>query len=466
MKISTVTRPLCAALCVAWIALPGLTADSGVEALPVDLPPVQTLMTENGAKVFFVGDELPQLTIVASVGYGRLYESSENAGLCDLLAKTISLGGSKRYPGMKLHEKVDQIGGMLSVSSSFERTVISLSVLPRFRREAFSIVASLLSEANLEEGEFVMARSLVADEIRRRYDDPASIAFDRTMGIIFDGKAYGAIPSAEKMNSYTLAMVRDAYARYFGAKNILIGISSSVPYAEIRKDCEKHFSGIAPGAKMDYAVDAAAVAATVRKNGGKIFLYPKDIPQATIVVGTLAPDIRDARCYPLALMNFVLGEGSFNSRLMREIRVKRGMAYSVSSVMRFRRNTGVFLAYAQTKIENADTVLPLLKDTITAMGREKLPASDIRWAKSSISNSYIFRFETPGDILGNYLDREYCGLPEDYYERYLSRINAVTDGGVMRESERLFHDGLVTCVVGKEDLKDLLKGQGEVVLVK
>ncbi|MBN1533996.1 MAG: insulinase family protein [Spirochaetes bacterium] len=459
-------RFFCPLICAAWIALPGITAASGADALPVDLPPVRTLQTSCGAKVFFVGDELPQLTIVASVGYGRLHENSESAGLCDLLARTISLGGSKRYPGMKLHERVDSIGGMLSVSSSFERTVISLSVLPRFREEAFSIVSSLLTEPNLDEEYLLMARSLVADEIRRRYDNPSNIAFDRTMGIIFEGKGYGAIPTVEKMNSFTLKMVRDAWTKYFGARNMLIGVSSSIPYEQIRKDCERHFSSLAPGEKMDYSVDAASVAATVRRNSRKIFLFPKDIPQATIVVGTLAPDIRDDRCYPLALMNFVLGEGSFNSRLMREIRVKRGMAYAVSSVIRFRRNTGVFLAYAQTKIENVAMVLPLLKGNITGMGRDRLPRQDIGWAKRSISNSYIFRFETPMDILGNYLEREYCGLPEDYYERYLSRINDVTDGDVMRESERLFRGGLVTCVVGREDLRETLKDQGEVVLLK
>ncbi len=439
---------------------------SGNASDSLDLPPVKVLSLDNGAKVFFVHDELPQLTIFISIGYGRLYENSQDAGLSDLVAKTISLAGSKHYPGIALHEKIDSIGGVFSVSSSNESTVISLSVLPRFREEAFAIVSDLLRYPVLEEAHFENARSLVIDGIRRRYDDPSNIAFDKTMEVLFGGNGYGAIPTAEKTGSHTLEMARSAVERYFVAKNILIGISSSLPFEEIRGDCVAHFGQLNSGEKADYTVDRSALEKSLAGNRGKIFLHVKDIPQSTVVVGTLAPDIRSRACYPLTLMNFILGEGSFNSRLMREIRVKRGMAYAVASVIRFRRNTGVFLAYAMTKNENATTVLSLLRENITGMGRMKLPEPDLKWAKSSIKNSYIFRFETPMDILGNYLEKDFYGLPDDYYERYLDRINSVSDEQVLRDSGTLFGGGFVTCVVGNEDLKDLLKGQGEVVLVK
>ena len=116
-----------AAVCAGFI--PGTVgATAGL-----NLPPVKTFILANGAKVYYVQDDLPQVTIVASVGFGRLYEKKATAGLAELLAKTVSLAGSEKYPGMKLHEKIDAMGGILSVASSFERTTVSLSVLPRFR---------------------------------------------------------------------------------------------------------------------------------------------------------------------------------------------------------------------------------------------------------------------------------------------------------------------------------------------
>jgi len=432
----------------------------------LDLPPVKIIRLENGARIFYVQDELPQLTIVASVGFGRLYEKKATAGVADLLAKTISLGGSEQYPGMKLHEKIDSMGGTLSVSSSFETTVISIRVLPRFREEAFSILAGLLARPNLDESYFAMAKSLMADGIRRKYDDPFDVAFDRTMEIIFGGDSYGAIATEEAISSYTLEMMRDAWRGYFGAKNTLIAVSTSEPFGEINAASTKYFNAITPGKAMNYSVDTAALAEKIRQSGTKIFLYPKDLPQATIFVGTLGPVIKSPGYYSLTLMNFILGEGSFNSRLMREIRVKRGMAYSVSSILRMRRDAGVFLAFAQTKNENAATVLSLLRENVGIMAEEKIPGKDLEWAKRSLSNRFIFKFETPMDVLGNYLDREYYGLPERYYEEYLDRLNAVTGDEIVSESKKVFGGGLVTCVVGSENLKEILKGQGEVVLIK
>src|SRR4030042_1123729 len=97
----------------------------------VKLPPVETARLGNGIRLFYIKDDLPQVSIVVSIGFGRLYEKKENAGISELIASTISLGGSENYPGESLHEKIDQMGGRLSVSSSWEGTVISIKVLDR-----------------------------------------------------------------------------------------------------------------------------------------------------------------------------------------------------------------------------------------------------------------------------------------------------------------------------------------------
>ena len=183
-------------------------------------------------------------------------------------------------------------------------------------------------------------------------------------------------------------------------------------------------------------------------------------------MGTIAPDIKYAGAYSLEVMNYILGGGSFSSRLMQEIRVKRGLAYAVQSIMRFRYRSGVFLAFAQTENKSAGEVLSLLTGNIGRMTAEPVPAAEIVWAQRAINNSFVFQFDTPLNILSNYMEIAYNELPADYYISYLDRINAVDAGEIMRESRDLFSPGLITVVVGNESVVPELRKRGEVVVLK
>jgi zinc protease len=451
---------ICVALIIAAAVLPGSAGTV------LKLPPVKTAEMDNGARLFYIQDELPQVTIVVSAGFGKMYENGGNAGISDLMAQAVTLGGSKRYPGNALHEKVDAMGGRLSIDAAWEHMVISLKVLDRFRDEALDIVADLVANPNIEEKYLDTAKALVADSIRRKYDDPAEIAFDRARSIIFGGEGYGASPTEAGVRSCSIEMVKETWAKHFAGRNMMIGMYAQLPFVEAERLCRARFSAVPAGVPVVYPADRKNALAVVASSKNKIFFYPKDIPQSTVVVGTVAPDISHPGTYPLEVMNYILGGGSFSSRLMSEIRVKRGLAYAVQSIMRFRYRSGVFLAYAQTENRSAGQVLSLLAGNIARMTQEAVPGGEIAWAQKAISNSFVFQFDTPLNIMTNYMAIEYNRLPADYYTSYLSHINAVTGADIMRESRDLFSPGLVTVVVGNESVIPELKKLGEVVMIR
>jgi len=432
----------------------------------LDLPPVRTASLENGLRMFYIRDELPQVTVVVSYGFGTLYEKRDTAGIAELIAKTISLGGSRAYPGSALHETIDSMGGRLSIESSYEKTVITIKVLERFKEKAFAIAADLALHPNLGPPYLENAKSLVADSIRRKYDDPAQIAFDRAKAIIFDGEGYGSMPDAGQVEAYTPEQVLQTWKGYAAAGGAMIGIASSIGFDEALRLCRKHFSAMPAGGGAPYAADRKKVLERVRARSSTIFFYPKDIPQSTIVLGTVAPAIGYRGAPALEIMNDVLGGGSFTARLMTEIRVKRGLAYAVQSILRLRRETGVFLAFAQVENSTAGEVLGLLKGNIRKMAREKVSGGELAWARNAISNSFIFQFDTPMNILSNYLFIAYNNLPEDYFSGYLARIGGVSEAEVLAEARALFDAGLVTVVVGNESVLGDLKRAGDVVILK
>jgi zinc protease len=357
------------------------------------------------------------------------------------------------------------MGGKLNISSSWELTVISLKVLKRFEKEAFDIVADLLENPNLQESYLVTARELVAESIRRAYDEPANIAFEKGREILFNGNGYGAVATVEGVRSYTLDQVKSAWQKHYQAGNTIIGISSSIEFSRVADLSRKNFSRIKEGERITYEVDMEDIKKRVRSRSNTIYLYPKEVPQATILLGTIAPDLGYQGIYPLKIMNYILGGGSFNSRLMKEIRVKRGLAYAVQSIMRFRRNTGVFLSFVQTGNKTAPLALSLMRENITRMSREKVTGNELAWSQKAIENSYIFTFDTPRDVLANYINIDYNQLPGDFYEKYIERIRNVNALSILKESKKLLDDGLITVVVGSRSLADRLKNQGTLIII-
>jgi len=214
---------------------------------------------------------------------------------------------------------------------------------------------------------------------------------------------------------------------------------------------------------VDYEADRARIRESVRSAARRVYFIRRPIPQATVVVGTVTPRLSDPRNYSLGVMNYILGEGSFNSRLMQEIRVKRGLSYSVASIIKPRRETGVFIAYAQTKNEQADATLALLVENVRKMAKCPVSRDELAWAKRAIVSSYIFEFEMPLSLLGKYIFVERGGLPASYLTEYPARINEVQAETILKHGRELFQDGLVKVVVGGEKARGGLSRFGELV---
>lgn len=465
--MKTVHSVVLTALCLlVFLSDPGRTLEAGPPAGRLDLPLVSGAVLDNGIRFFHVRDDLPMVMVTVSAGYGRLYEDRETAGLSDLLAMTMSLGGSAAYPGGALHERVDSMGGRLSVSASWESVTISIKVLDRFRDEAFAIVADLAANPNLGPEYLENAKGLVVDEIKRKYDNPADLAFEKARERIFGGKGYGSVPTEETVRSLSPDRVRDAWKTHFAGRNVMIGVVSPMEQRDAERLCRRYFSRIEAGAPVRYEADIRAVRERVSAARGKVFFLRKDIPQSTIVIGTVAPDIRHTGEYALELMDYVLGGGSFNSRLMEEIRVRRGMAYAVQSIYRPRCGTGVFLAYAQTESRHAGEVLGLLLGNVERMAREPMKHGELEWARGAIGSSFVFRFDSPMKILSNRMEIAYNGLPEDYNDTYLERISRVGVKEILAESAELFRPGLVILVVGHPSVAADLRRFGEIVYIE
>ena len=459
--ISTVSTAII--LFAGLIISPNLDASS----LPgIDLPKVTKFDAGGGLAAYRISDEIPMLTITAAIGYGSLYETRENAGAAALLSKTISMAGSEKYPGPALYRAIETLGGRIGFDSSWEQTFITITMLDRHAETAFDILASLVAAPRLGDADVNNARGLIVESLKRQRDEPHFVAFEKLREIIYDGNGYGATPTEKTLASMNAERLRAITSSHFTAGNTTLGITSSLDGRVIETLARKYFGALRKGPRTSYVVDTAALSASLRDKAAKIYIIPRDIPQSTIAVGTLAPRITAGDIIPVSVLNYILGGGSFNSRLMIEIRAKRGLSYSTASVARPRKETGLFLAYAQTRNELAPLTLRLLQENINGMRDNPVTPEEMEWTRKSLENSYIFEFDTPQNILGKYLFLDYNGLDESYLKNYIPRVHAVTPPQIMESGKTLLKDGLVRVVVGKKELAEKLREVGEVDVLK
>jgi predicted Zn-dependent peptidase len=441
-------------------------AGSGSGAVKFTLPEVKKVKLNNGLTFLHVEDELPQTTIIVSVGFGRMYEDEKTAGISDLIVRQMLAGGSVRYPGTSAFEMIENRGGSLSISTSWEATTVSVQVLSKFTEEAFDVVSSFLESPAFTPEAYKKAAEGVTGDLKMRYNDPFNIGFDFARNTVFRGAGYGALPTVAKTGLYNIEDLKAVWKKYFTAGNMIAAVSSSESYDACRLLAEKSFRTLSPGKRMPAAPLSGTLDADLKKESGIIYLVVRDIPQATVIAATAAPGMESEASYTLTLMDYLLGGGSFSSKLMSEIRVKRGLAYMVQSVYRPRGGAGIFMAIAQTKTESTGEVLGIIQSSIDEFSSGIIPADEIRRAKEAITNSYIFRFDSRYNLLSNYINMEYYGLAPDYYEKYTDKMNAVTAAMIASETSSVTVGRLVRVVVGSKDCLPLLEKLGKVEVIE
>jgi predicted Zn-dependent peptidase len=174
--------------------------------------------------------------------------------------------------------------------------------------------------------------------------------------------------------------------------------------------------------------------------------------------------MNDPDYYALTVMNQVLG-GGFTGRFFDRVRSREGLAYSVggSYGMQYRR-PGLFSVGCQTRSENTVRAIRALLEEIERIRREEITEEELRLAKESYLNSFIFNFDTRDEIIQRMTVYEYYGYPTDFLQRMKQGIDKVTQADVLRVAQtRLHPDQLQILVVGRpEDFEEPLSVFGPV----
>lgn len=418
---------------------------------PIRLPKVSEFTTSNGVKVFYIHDDLPRTFVTAMVGTGYLYENQSRAGITDCVTKTLSFCGTKALPGKALDERVEATGSVISVRPDWESVTVSYQTLAEFAGDAFSVTGGLLTEPALNKEQLDLSKQLVKERIKREMEDPMMAAYLSARKMVFGDNSYGIRATLSTVDTVTLDDVSAYWKQVVKSENVAIAVASSLSLDEVTKMTERSFGKIPSGKRDHYPSDLNSVRTRTKELSQKVFFISRDIPQTTILFLAPGTDLHDKSLDALTVADQILGGGDFNSKLIREIREKRGLAYSAGSIIRSRDATGIFMAYAQCDTAKTGEVLSLMRSSVDEMRSGSIEKDDLDLAKLSLVRSYIFEFDSELSVLSKYLSLWYTGLPVGFLTGYQSRIEKIDVRNISSSFSKLLGDGYVTVILGRDE---------------
>jgi predicted Zn-dependent peptidase len=444
--------------------------------LELKTPEYEEVAFENGMTGFIIEDhEVPLVYISMLFDIGR--PDPGKVGIGSLTPWTIRNGGSEEWPGDRINEELEFVdayvefggggGGMFGRrgggGGGGRSTSVTVSCLKKDLPMCLEILGELLVRPTLPEEKLELRRETMLENIRRENDEPRRIA-SREFGKI----VYGDHPMAWRATEETVtAITRDDLVGFHGAfyrpSNCIVGISGDVTKDEIVGMLDEALADWAPAE----VVIEPEPELPLRFEPSVNYAY-KDIDQGVIYIGHLGMNSRDDQRPAVQIMNFILGGGSFTSRITQKVRTDEGLAYAAYSYYSSDPWTyGVFVASSQTRSDATARAAGLIVDLISEMKEDGPTEEEFEKARDSYLNRQVFDYDSKTAVVNRLVQLKWQGRPLDTPERDIAAIEALTLDDVKAAAAEYLHpDGLTMLFVGDQDrFEQPLSNFGEVNVI-
>lgn len=427
------------------------------------LPPFQSKTLKNGARIYVMEyHELPLVDFEVTLGAGSAQDPQGREGLADLVANLLRKGTSTRS-ARDIADSVDFVGGSLNASADQDGTRVTAEFLTRDVDLGLDLLVDTLMHPAFAPEEVDRQKKETINELRASRENPGLLASRRFIEILYGNHPYGhPTPGWE---STVAAATRDDITRFYRDhytpdNAIFIAVGDFKNEAMIAK-LEAKLSGWTGKAAAKKPVPEPAVG-----QRGAIYLIDKpDATQSQIRIGGLGIRRVDPDYAALQVANTILG-GGFTSRLVDEIRVNRGLSYSVSSRFYPMLQQGPFMINTFTKNATTLETVKVTLDVERNYVKEGPTPEEVEKAGKYLKGTFAIAHQSPDAMAGVLGEIAFYGLPRDYYDTWLDKIGAVTVADVKRVTARFPNERPVLLVLGKaEEIKKDLDTLGPVTLV-
>lgn len=409
-------------------------------------PDIQHWTTSNGARVYYVhAKELPMvdIRIVFDAGSAR---DGKQSGLSKLTNGLLTEGAGK-LTADDIAERMEGVGARYSNSSYRDMAILSLRSLTdtKLLTTALDTFELLISSPSFPQKAFEREQQRLLIGIKQEKQSPRTVASKAFYRKVFQGHPY-ASPingSEESVTAIKRQDLIDFYSKYYVARNTLIAIVGAVDKKQAESIVNKLVNNLSGGEP------APAIAKVRQLQASVVERISHPSKQSHIYMGQPGMRRGDKDYFPLYVGNHTLGGSGLVSLLSEEIREKRGLSYSVYSYFSPMREDGPFILGLQTKNEQVEEALKVLKDTLVSYVKNGITEKQLVDSKKNIIGGFPLRIDSNGKITEYIAMIGFYQLPLDYLDKFNARVDAVTVNDIRDAFNRRIHsDKMVTVIVG------------------
>lgn len=408
---------------------------------------IQEVKTESGITAWLVEDQtLPILSVQFSfVGAGSVHDTIEKQGLTRLLSNTMDEGAGE-LSSQEFQKALSDHSITLRFNSSRDNFGGNVKTLTKHQDKAFELLKLALTQPRFDAEPLARMADANITRIKSSLSDPQWIA-----ARIMNDRAYAGHPYAlnsggtiSSLKAITADDLRNVIATRFSKDHLRIAVTGNITADTLRPILNDVFG------HLRQSTDIAVPKNLNLQNTGSTILYDRDIPQSVVQMQYQSFGRDDPDFYALRVLNYRFGGGGFGSRLMEEIREKRGLTYGIYSSLLDMKYSDTVGISTSTANENVNEMLQLIDAEIQKLSVEGLTPEEIKTAQSYLTGSMPLALTSSDKIAGMLLSLQTQDLPIDYLDRYADNISSVTQSDVQRVIDRLFKDQKpVTVIVGK-----------------
>jgi zinc protease len=367
--------------------------------------------------------EVPTVNILLSFKAGTIFEHNYAHGTANLLANLVS-SGSTTKTAQQIQDELDKLSSVIYVYSSRDEIKMEITSIEKNIEPTLAILQDILSNATFPQRELDILTSSVKQAIEQQNESPNVLSFYKARREFYGEnniKAYvsnlGTMDSIDEISQESLM---NFYKEYITKENVSISVVSSLDKVKIEELLNTYLSSMNIGARKE-------LIKPIPKGETNRTIIQKDIPQTTVLLYNEGITRIDPDYYTSVVFNYILGSGGFSSRLMEELREKRGLTYGVKSAFEYDLPyKGLFTISLQTKNDNKYKAESLIRKELGNMLNAGVSQKEVDDAKSFLLGSFPMQIRTSDKLLAYLNVMQKFDLNTDYLNDWGNNIQNVT----------------------------------------
>lgn len=437
---------------VAFADIPSSYKNLQYPPLPeLQLPEYERYQLDNGMVVYLVEDHrLPLISGNAVIRTGARFEPNVQVGLARITGNLMRTGGTKQHTPNELNDILEAKAASIETNIGQSSGNASFSLLSYDLETIFPLFAEVLREPVFASEKLALEKTQQRGAIARRNDNPGNIASREFAKLIYgENSPYARTVEYETLDNIERQDIIAFYEQYIRPENIILGIVGDFDPQQIKALISQNLGDWHNNSPQP-SLNLQPVQQVV--NSGLYLIDQPQLTQSNIALGHLGGKLNDDNYSTLTVINGVLN--GFGGRLYNDIRSRQGLAYSVYGLWRAAYDyPGMFIAGGQTRSETTAQFIQSIMTEIERLQDEMVTQEELDYAKDSILNSFVFKFQTPSQTLSRLMTYEYYDYPQDFVFDYQKAVKNTSAEDILRVAQAdLQPEQIVTLVVGNQQV--------------